>query len=90
MSTDQPFRNDADMKTKLEVLRNDKSTFFDRARAEAGQELGRYSHLGKEQAVTGSRPVQQWPTIPSGPWSEPDPSGQEPPLNVDISKVDQS
>jgi|SRR6516165_7983731 hypothetical protein len=87
--TDQPFHNESSQAERRAMLKQDRaSTFFARAMASMGEELGRYSHLGKEQVVTGSKPVPQFPRIPSGPWSEPCPSGTSPPLGYSVDAME--
>jgi hypothetical protein len=82
MSTDQPYRNETTQAERLRVLLQDASTYA--AHTAVDQAGGRFAVQSKT-AVTGSRPVQQWPTIPSGPWSGPCPSGQEPPTGYDYA-----
>jgi hypothetical protein len=63
------------------------STLFARARSMLGAELGgRYQYLGKEQQIVGQAPVP-YPRLPSGPWAEVDPTGDEKPFPVDIGKT---
>jgi hypothetical protein len=82
------YRNEADMKTKREMLSQDRkaNTYFEQASATMGQELGgRFQHLARgQQQVVGSTP-NAYPRIPSGPWSEPCPTGIEPPLGYSLS-----
>jgi hypothetical protein len=89
--SERPYFNEATMQQKVEALRNDQaqhSTYHQRAIAEAGLELGRFSHLSKEQIVTGSRSVPQYPRQHGTPWSKPDPSGQEPSLGYSVDAMD--
>jgi hypothetical protein len=90
--SDQPYSNAATRAEKLAVLRNDQvqgTTYVARAIAERGEELGgRFAHLGREQQVVGQGP-SVYPRPPNGPWAGPDPTPDEPPLGIDVNKVEQ-
>ena len=64
------------------ILKDDRSTYHQRAIDEAGQELGRYKHLG-QASVTGA--VPRLPV--SSPWRC-DPVPNEPPLNQDVNAME--
>jgi hypothetical protein len=86
--TNQPFRNETSQSERKATLNSDKaqhSTYHQRAISEAGQELGRFS---KEQVITGSRSVPQYPRQHGTPWSEPDPSGTEPSLGYSVDAME--
>jgi hypothetical protein len=55
MPIDPRYDNPATMKEKREALEQDRTatTYFQRAQNERGQELGRFSHLVKDLAITG-------------------------------------
>src|SRR6516225_2418392 len=82
------FNNRATMKEKVEQLRNDQrnaSTLHQFASSEAGEIGGRYA---KPSNVTGSAGAVHMPRLPeNSPWAAPDPSGQEPPLNIDVTEA---
>jgi len=88
MPIDPTYNQTATMREKKEMLSHDKiaSTYHSRAQSELGLELGRFSHLAKEQVVTGSTGVPQYPRQVGTPWSEPDPN-QEPPLGYSVSEL---
>jgi hypothetical protein len=83
------YRNEADMKTKREMLKQDRAanTYFEQASATMGQELGgRFAHLARgQQQVVGSTP-NAYPKIP-GYWAEAD-CGVEPSLGVDVNAME--
>ena len=83
------YRNEADMKTKREMLKQDRAanTYFEQASATMGQELGgRFAHLARgQQQVVGSTP-NAYPKIP-GYWAEAD-SSVEPSLGMDINAME--
>jgi hypothetical protein len=85
----QLFRNDASQKEREQVLRNDQrvrsgSTFQSRAIAEADDVRGRWAEINKSNVV-GATPTPQYPAGPN--WSV-DPTGIEPPLNIDVNAVE--
>jgi len=61
MSTDatRPYDNPADMKTRQEVLQQDRaaSTYLDQARSSIAELGGRFA-LGRETTVVGARPLE--------------------------------
>ena len=61
MSTDatRPYDNPADMKTRQEVLQQDRaaSTYLDQARSSIAELGGRFA-LGRETTVVGARPIE--------------------------------
>jgi len=77
---------------RIRVLLQDKSardgtTFAERAAATANDERGgRFATYRAPATVVKGGP--DYPRIPSGPWSEPDPTGIEPPLGVSVDAVD--
>ena len=75
------------MRTKREVLEQDRTatTYFERQKAEAGRELGRWSHLA-DQVVTGSG-VPVYPRQSGTPWSDSYILPDEPPNGVDLEAV---
>jgi hypothetical protein len=85
------YRNEADMKTKREMLSQDRAanTYLEQASATIGQELGgRFAHLARgQQQVVGSAP-SPYPKMPANsPWSC-DPVPREEPLGVDINALE--
>ena len=78
------FRNNASQKERAEVLKNDaavhKNTFLSHTHPEEG---GRFA---KPQNVIGSEPTVQYPMAAPN-WSV-DPTGVEPPLNIDVNAVE--
>jgi hypothetical protein len=85
----RPYENAADMKTKEEMLQQDRaaSTYLEHARSDA--ELGgRFAHMAKETVVTGSGPFIHVPGQPAtSHWGADVRLPDEPPFPVDISKV---
>jgi hypothetical protein len=80
--SNQPFNNDSDQKTRRQVL---KDTLLSRALADAEIEAqGRFKRHNPT-IVTGGTP--QYPTVPNGPWSSPDPTGPEQSLGYDINAL---
>jgi hypothetical protein len=70
---DKPYHNDADMKTKREMLTQDRaaSTYFEQATGNVGAELGgRFQHLSRgQQHIVGQSP-NAYPALPANnPWS---------------------
>jgi hypothetical protein len=64
---------------------NAASTYQNFAQSDASLEnQGRFA---KAQHISGTQPTTQYPRLPSGPWSGPDPSGLEPPLGIDVSEA---
>jgi len=79
--TNQPFNNDTDQQTRRQIL---KDTYLSRAQADAEIETqGRF----KKHNPTIVSGTPQYPTVPSGPWSSPDPSGPEPSLGYSIDAL---
>jgi hypothetical protein len=58
------------------------STFLDHA-AIANPEPG-----GRFARATTIQSGLEYPRLPSGPWRRPDPSGDEPPLAIDVNAMD--
>jgi hypothetical protein len=93
MSTDatRPYENAVDMKTKQEVLQQDRAagTYFEHARSNAEVELsGRFRHLAKEQIVTGSVPFVHVPGQPAtSHWGAGTRLPDELPLGIDVNAV---
>jgi hypothetical protein len=62
------YSNETPKDDRLEALKNDRSqgqpqpsqgqTYLSRAVADAGAELGRWRHLGRETTVVGARPLE--------------------------------
>jgi hypothetical protein len=77
----QPFNNPSDQAERKQVVKND--CYFNRAIADADMIGGRFKKV-TETIVTGTA---TYPTIPSGPWSTPDPSGEEQPLGYEIDAL---
>jgi hypothetical protein len=79
---------------RIRVLLQDKSardgtTYAERAAATANDERGgRFAGYQSPAAVVKS--AVDYPRLPSGPWSEPDPTGTEPPLNYSIDALEGS
>jgi hypothetical protein len=63
----RPYDNPADMKTKREVLQQDRaaSTYLDQARVSIAELGGRFAHMAKETVVTGSVPFVHVPGQPA-------------------------
>jgi hypothetical protein len=76
-------------KDKVEALKNDRDTFFDRAQSQAGEEMGgRFKRFSKT-VVIGAGGPPQYPKMPEGnPWKETADTGQQAPFGVDHSKAD--
>jgi hypothetical protein len=87
--SDQPYRNDTDMKTKREMLTQDRdaNTYFTQAQNNLGAELGgRFAHLARgQQEVVGQTPTMQYPRQPNY-WANAD-SNVEMPLGVSVEDV---
>jgi hypothetical protein len=81
MNRDNQFSNSSSMAERRRILQQEQaSTLFERARV-AEQLDGERS----KSAVTGTKPTQDFPAIPSGPWSST--YGQlrpEPPLGYSV------
>jgi hypothetical protein len=78
------YHQNADQREREQVLRNDKrvaSTFLDHTHN--NDEGGRFA---KPQNVIGSEPTAQYPMAAPN-WSV-DPTGVEPPLNIDVNAVE--
>jgi hypothetical protein len=79
---------------RIRVLLQDKSardgtTYAERAAATANDERGgRFAGYQSPAAVVKGGP--DYPRIPSGPWSEPDPTGQEPSLGYSVDQLEGS
>jgi len=75
------FNNDSNQAERRGVQRD---CYLSRAQADAEIEAqGRFKK--HKPSIVGELP--QYPTLPSGPWASPDPSGIEPPFPVDIEFV---
>jgi hypothetical protein len=66
-------------------LNDDASTFHTFAQSDAASVGGRFAQTQSAKVVGADKSVE-YPAIPSGPWSAPDPSGLEPPFPVDVSE----
>lgn len=80
--------HNAELKEKLELLLNEglvrKDTLASRAASAIAQEnQGRFA---KGTTITGSQAATQYPRIASGPWSDNDGTGVEPPLGYDVNE----
>jgi hypothetical protein len=87
MTIDPTYNNPATMREKAEALRNDRAqhtTYHQRARDSLGAEMGRWSHLSKEQQLVGTAP-SPYPRQ-SGYWAEAD-NAVEPPLGYRIDEM---
>jgi hypothetical protein len=92
----QIFHSEATMEEKRETLANDRpgggisnDTFFSRAARTLGSELGgRFSHEPEARPrIVGKGPLP-YPQQPTGsPWAGADPTGDEPPLGIDVNAV---
>jgi hypothetical protein len=90
------YNNNSSQKERRQVLANDRAnigksrdassgTFHQFAQSEAGEVQGRWA---KPAQVTGSEGAVHMPRLPeNSPWAAPDPSGQEPPLNIDVTEA---
>jgi hypothetical protein len=77
------LRPEATQKEKAETLKND--TLLRRAQSEFDLEnTGRHS---KSATVIGSDGAPQYPRLPETNWTN-DPTGVEPPLNIDVNAVE--
>jgi hypothetical protein len=86
MSKNPTPTTNATMKEKEEVLRNDRhaSTYAGRAQAELDLEnVGRHA---KPNTVIGVG-APEYPRLPENSWTN-DPTGVEPPLNIDVNAVE--
>jgi hypothetical protein len=85
-TTHRPTRVNATQQEKAEILRNDlrANTFAGRAIAEADDVRGRWAEINKSNVV-GATPTPQYPAGPN--WSV-DPTGVEPPLNIDVNALE--
>jgi hypothetical protein len=91
------FTNETPRDERVEIVKADArklpqpnekgDCYMRRAASMIGSELGgRFQRLGAEQSVVGHAPVP-YPHLPSGPWAEGDPTGDERPFPTDISKT---
>jgi hypothetical protein len=87
-------QNDATMKEKRDVLRNDRrvreqgSTFSQFAQSEADTPRGRFD-AHEKSTVIGSEPLPRYPQLPaSSPWAGPDLVPTEPALGVDVNALE--
>jgi hypothetical protein len=79
------FNNNSDQRERKRILANDRATMHRFAQSEAGEVQGRWA---KPAQVTGSEGAVHMPRLPANsPWAAPDPSGQEPPLNIDVTEA---
>jgi hypothetical protein len=83
------YRNTSTQAERAEALQNDKAvqranTFAGRAQAEADDVRGRWAEINKSNVV-GATPTPQYSAGPN--WSV-DPTGIEPPLNIDVNAVE--
>jgi hypothetical protein len=75
------FNNNSDQKERRQFVRD---SYHTRANADASlEQSGRFA---KPQAITGKDPSTLYPRIQSGPWSAPDPSGQEASFGIDVNE----
>jgi hypothetical protein len=91
MSSEQRYRNDSSQAERRAILKQDREASSYAAHAQNAVDLnpgGRFA--ASKAAVVGKAPVPQYPTIPSGPWSAPDPSGLEPSLGYSVDQLEAS
>jgi hypothetical protein len=83
------YQNDATMKEKASVLRNDqRTTLAQFAQADADQRRGRFD-AHEKSTVIGSTPLPKYPQLPaSSPWAGPDLVPTEPAFGVDINEME--
>jgi hypothetical protein len=89
MAIDARYGNPATMQEKKQTLEQDRTatTYFQRAQNERGQELGRFSHLVKDLAITGlSQPHGGQP--PDGYYGINSRLPDEPPLGYSIDQME--
>jgi hypothetical protein len=84
------YTNTTTQAERAETLQNDKAvqranTFAGRAIAEADDVRGRWAEINKSNVV-GATPTVQYPMAAPN-WSV-DPTGIEPPLNIDVNAVE--
>ena len=80
--TTHEFKNDSDQAERRRVQRD---TYLARAQAELDEAGGRFKR--QTPRLVGAGPPQ-YPRLPSSsPWASPDPSGDEPPLGIDVKAV---
>jgi hypothetical protein len=83
-ATHRPTQTNATQRERAEVLKNDravqKNTFLSHTHSEEG---GRYA---KPQTIVGSDSAVQYPMAAPN-WAN-DPTGVEPPLNIDINAIE--
>src|SRR6516162_6063265 len=86
-TTRRPYHQDLDQRERERLLRNDlrANTFAGRAQAEADEIQGRWAQEHKA-TVIGAGPVE-YPRLPENSWTN-DPTGVEPPLNIDVNTVE--
>jgi hypothetical protein len=83
MST-HDFKNDSDQAERRRVERD---TFLSRTQLDADRVDGRFAKQ-RPTTIIAKNPASAYPRLPpSSPWSAPCPSGDEPPLNVDVNAV---
>jgi hypothetical protein len=71
------YWNEINPKETREIIQNERDCFRTRAESDAALEAhGRFKKTN-ETTVVGAAPVQ-YPALPSGPWSEPDPGAPDP------------
>lgn len=82
--TTHEFKNDSDQAERRRVQRD---TYLARAQAELDEAGGRFK--GKTPStIIHKNPASIYPRLPSSsPWAKPDPSGDEPPLGIDVNAV---
>ena len=82
--TTHEFNNHTDQQTRRRVERD---TYLSRAQTELEEAGGRFTRQ-TPSTIIAKNPASAYPRLPpSSPWTAPCPSGDEPPLNVDVNAV---